>query len=476
VKNISRRMSSDWNRRARSDPRYYVALGHPGQSWQDFVTGGEDLVAAFEKELWRILSSATREDWRALEIGCGPGRLMLPLSRRFGEIHGVDVSAEMVRLARKNLAGVPHAYVHAADGTNLAQFDDEFFDFVYSYAVFQHIPLREVVWSYLKESRRVLKTGGVARVQFNGLAEGPGKHDTWSGVRFNPREIAEFASAHDLQLLALEGANTQYMWATFLKRSAGWYKLVQKMAGETAPVWIRRIANADGSAQVVPARGPYAAFALWAEGLPSSADLNTLRIYIGDREARLTYISPLQKDHVQQVSGILPQGLTAGIQPVRLIWAETQLGSESFVRLVPPGPEVPRIVSVTDGIYVGAGRTISTRTIRVSLDASRRPEDLRVTLDRQRMRPMSLVCTAPDIPRFAINFHLPPRVSAGRKQLEFRLGSRYLGTFEIVVAPDRFWWRSRLHPSELYQALRRFLWARNERLRSRTDGSSYTCS
>jgi tRNA/tmRNA/rRNA uracil-C5-methylase (TrmA/RlmC/RlmD family) len=55
---------------------------------------------------------------------------MLPLSRRFGEIHGIDVSAEMVRMARENLAAVPQAHVHAADGTSLARFADEFFDAV----------------------------------------------------------------------------------------------------------------------------------------------------------------------------------------------------------------------------------------------------------------------------------------------------------------------------------------------------------
>ena len=45
-----------------------------------------------------------RRALRALEIGCGPGRLMKPLSRNFGEIHGVDVSDEMVRLAREREA------------------------------------------------------------------------------------------------------------------------------------------------------------------------------------------------------------------------------------------------------------------------------------------------------------------------------------------------------------------------------------
>src|SRR5437764_1082042 len=154
MQSTSRRMRSDWNRRARSDALYYVALGRRDQSWKDFFEGADELVRGFEKELERIRSAATGESRRALEIGCGPGRLMLPLSRHFSEIHGVDVSAQMVALARQNLAGIAHAHVHATDGTNLNQFEDESFDYAYSYAVFQHIPSREVVLNYLKETRR----------------------------------------------------------------------------------------------------------------------------------------------------------------------------------------------------------------------------------------------------------------------------------------------------------------------------------
>ena len=92
----------------------------------------------------------------------------------------------MVRLAERNLSGVAHAHVHASDGIDLALFASEYFDFVYSYAVFQHIPSRHVVLNYLQETRRVLKPGGIARLQFNGLAGGSAKYDTWSGVRFAP--------------------------------------------------------------------------------------------------------------------------------------------------------------------------------------------------------------------------------------------------------------------------------------------------
>ena len=66
----------------------------------------------------------------------------------------------MIRLAGERLRETPIAHPHHSSGSDLALFPDDKFDFVYSYAVFQHIPSREVVFSYLREARRVLKPGG----------------------------------------------------------------------------------------------------------------------------------------------------------------------------------------------------------------------------------------------------------------------------------------------------------------------------
>lgn len=458
-KSISRAMSRDWNRRARSDARYYVALGRKNQSWQDFLRGAEDLVRGLEKEFERISTTTSPDERRALEIGCGPGRLMLPLSRHFREIHGVDVSERMIRLAQENLAGIAHARVHTADGTSLELFNDESFDFVYSYAVFQHIPSREVVFNYLEETRRVLRNGGVARMQFNGLEESSGKYDTWSGVRFKAGEIAAFAREHDLQMPALEGVGTQYMWGTFVKRPAGWFQSLEEQAGGTARLAIRRITNAESSSPAVPAWGRYAAFALWAEGLPADADLNILRIQVGSHGARITFIGVPQRDGLQQVTALLPRGLASGLQPVRLLWGNTAIGPESFLRVVPPGPEVPRIVSVSDAVCLGNGRIISSNRVKIALEESHRPAELRVTVNGRPVRRTSLRCTVPDIPRFEIDFGLPAGITAGEKQLQCWHGRRYLGAWEIVVDRDRFWWWSRLWRVEIYQAIRRFaLW------------------
>ena len=104
---VSERMRADWNQRAREDAHYYVAFGGRDQDEAGFLATAADVLRSLEAQLKRLPAKANRRAWRALEIGCGPGRLIKPLSRHFGEIHGVDVSDEMIRLARERLADIP---------------------------------------------------------------------------------------------------------------------------------------------------------------------------------------------------------------------------------------------------------------------------------------------------------------------------------------------------------------------------------
>src|SRR5689334_15201902 len=150
---LLQRMRADWNERAAEDANYYVAFGRRDQDDAEFFATAGDVLRLLAGELKRLRSRTA-----ALEIGCGPGRLMRPLSRSFRELHGLDISDEMIRLAGERLRDAPNAFPHHNSGTDLAIFPDEKFDFVYSYAVFQHIPSREVVLQYLREARRVLKT------------------------------------------------------------------------------------------------------------------------------------------------------------------------------------------------------------------------------------------------------------------------------------------------------------------------------
>jgi SAM-dependent methyltransferase len=153
---LQERMRADWNERAREDAHYFVAFGRRDQDDSEFFSTAVDVMRDLEGELTRFPSHVPSTARRALEIGCGPGRLMRPMSRHFGEIHGVDVSDEMIAQARRRLHDIPHAHAHHASGSDLALFPSDHFDFVYSYGVFQLIPSAEVVFSYLRETVRVL--------------------------------------------------------------------------------------------------------------------------------------------------------------------------------------------------------------------------------------------------------------------------------------------------------------------------------
>src|SRR5579863_1921955 len=282
---VLERMRSDWNERAGEDAYYYVAFGRREQDDEEFFATASDLIKGLELDLKRLEARDA-----ALEIGCGPGRLMRPLSRHFREIHGVDVSDEMIRLARERLKDTPNAHPHHGSGSDLGIFPDGKFDFVYSYAVFQHIPSKDVVFHYLREARRVLKTGGILRCQLNGLPPQAKKYDTWSGVRITADEITAFAREHDFQLLALEQVQTQYMWITCRKRPAGWSE---------GPV-VRTISNALTGEAVAPASGPLAALSIWIERLPEECGLESMTILADGVPCRLIYIGAAEPDGVTQ--------------------------------------------------------------------------------------------------------------------------------------------------------------------------------
>jgi cyclopropane fatty-acyl-phospholipid synthase-like methyltransferase len=427
---VCQRMREDWNRRAREDARYYVAFGRRAQQEEEFFATGVELAQGLARELKRL---PVCSPWRALEIGCGLGRLMRPLAGRFSEIHGVDVSDEMVRQAREKLGDIPHAHVHHTAGADLEAFAGDFFEFVYSYAVFQHIPSREVVFRYLREARRVLKAGGVFRFQVNGLPATAARYDTWHGVRISAAEIAAFAREHDFQLLALEGVSTQYLWVTLRKQPEGWR---QGLAARrpAAGARIRRITNAHSSEPVAPSRGRFASISLWIEGLPENCDLNHLEVRIGGATGQLSYLGPPEADGLQQLNVGLPEGLESGLEPVEVSWLGEPVAPAAMLRVIPPGPLVPRILSVTDGIDLLSGTRIVTRTVKVGLEEVSDPRQFRAAISGTEVKGLDFFCVDPLPPRYEINFTLPEAVGVGVHQLEMELGARRFAPVTIEVA------------------------------------------
>jgi SAM-dependent methyltransferase len=420
-------MKRDWDRRAQEDAHFYVAFGRRDQDNEEFFATAAEVVKGLEWELRRMPPDANRRARRALEIGCGPGRLIKPMSRHFGEIHGIDVSEEMIRRARANLGAIPHAHAHHTSGADLAPFADESFDFVYSYAVFQHIPSREVVMQYLREAIRVLRPGGLLRAQINGLDQTAKQYDTWSGVRIDAEEVRDFAREHGLQLLALEGTRTQYMWTTMRKPAPG------QQEGD-ARTQIRRITNANNSEPVSPASGRFASITLWVEHLPSDCDLNNTQIIVGEQAAPLCYIGPPEAGALQQVNVILPPLARTGLLPVELQYAGRALPSPTPLRVIPPGPAVPRLLSVSDGIDMLSGTRIVSGTVKATIEEVETPDAFSATVDGVPVTNVDAFCVDPLPPRYEVNFHLPAGLPNGGHLLELRLGRRLLGYVPIEVA------------------------------------------
>src|SRR5665213_53682 len=96
---VENRMRAEWNERAQEDAHYYVAFGRRDQDDAEFLATAKALAGELVGELKR-LPDTPRMQRRALEIGCGPGRLLRPLSQYFGQIYGVDVSDSMIAIAK----------------------------------------------------------------------------------------------------------------------------------------------------------------------------------------------------------------------------------------------------------------------------------------------------------------------------------------------------------------------------------------
>jgi SAM-dependent methyltransferase len=418
---VRERMRADWNQRAREDSHYYAAFARLDQEEGEFFSTAADVVRDLESELKRLSPEIPVPARRALEIGCGPGRLMRPMSRHFGEIHGVDISDEMIAQARRKLHDIPHAHLDRTTGSDLSLFPSDHFDFVYSYAVFQHIPSAEIVFSYLRETVRVLKPGGFARLQIDGRprpALGPTacEDPTWEGVRIGADEIRAFTRRHGIGLLSLTGVDTQYMWTSWRK---------------PFPCRIRQVVNAFSQEPFVPATGRLACAALEIENLPRECDLNSLEAFIDGVPGANSYISPVVKG-ISQFNVFLPEGVRMGLVPVRVEWHGERLCPDSIVRIIPPGPVVPRLISVCDGVNLVSQR-IESGWVTVTLEDVESIDDFAATLDGALFAKVEIYKTDPLASRYEINLHLPAAVSPGGHVLEIHVRKRVLARMGIEV-------------------------------------------
>lgn len=92
----------------------------------------------------------------ALEVGCGKGEFSRWLAKSAGRVLALDLSPEMIRIARAHSQHLSNIEYQIAD-VMLCDLPPEHFDCIATIATLHHLPLREV----LLKMKDALKPGGV---------------------------------------------------------------------------------------------------------------------------------------------------------------------------------------------------------------------------------------------------------------------------------------------------------------------------
>jgi len=215
------RMRQQWDQRARENARYYVATGQNDWSDDEFFASGRQTVAEeILTDMINICQGKDPKQMTVLEIGCGAGRITRALAEIFGTVYAVDISAEMVRQARQAVAGLDHVHVEQNSGSDLAVLGSVRVDFAFSTIVFQHIPSKQVIESYVTEVHRLLRPGGLFKFQVQGYhSMADGEDDSWLGAGFSDEEAVDLALRCGFEPRHRHGAGTQYFWLWYFRRS-----------------------------------------------------------------------------------------------------------------------------------------------------------------------------------------------------------------------------------------------------------------
>ena len=213
------KMREDWDKRALENSKHYIANGKETWTDEDFYRSGEETLE------WDILSDmnnvcqgADPTQMKVLEIGCGAGRITRALAKRFGEIHAVDVSGEMVRQGREALKDFPNVHIYQNSGADVKVVPELAFDFAYSTAVFHHIGSRDIIESYMLDVNRLLKPGALFKFDLQGcLAMEYQPEETWLGAPFSERQAVEMAVRCGFDPRYRHGEGQERFWWWFFK-------------------------------------------------------------------------------------------------------------------------------------------------------------------------------------------------------------------------------------------------------------------
>jgi ubiquinone/menaquinone biosynthesis C-methylase UbiE len=219
-------MKEDWNKRAKEDAFFYVSSFR--KDWNDhfFYQWGEIQTQRVIDEFLKTLN-VNPSDLVILEIGCGAGRMSRALASRFKRVLAYDVSEEYILIAEEKNHHLKNIIFNVNDGSSFPEINDESIDFVFSGWTMQHMPTKNTIIKNIREISRVLKNGGLYKIDpvvitrskfFETLISNVVDsriiklcapllkidqlvvNSTWRGARFEQNEICEILTRNNLSV------------------------------------------------------------------------------------------------------------------------------------------------------------------------------------------------------------------------------------------------------------------------------------
>jgi len=173
------KIAQQWESHGKTDPRWAVLSDNDkrGGLWDDasfYATGRAQIAESLD--LVRAAGAFPERHGRALDFGCGVGRLSTALAEHFDQVDGVDIAPSMIAEAVAGNRLPERVAYHVNVRDDLALFPADSFDLVHSFITLQHIPA-PLVRAYVRELVRVPAPGGTIVFQAPHRTHHPGwKH------------------------------------------------------------------------------------------------------------------------------------------------------------------------------------------------------------------------------------------------------------------------------------------------------------
>jgi hypothetical protein len=227
----------------------------------------------------------------------------------------------------------------------------------------------------------------------------------------------DFARQAEMELVAISGEQTQYLWVTLRKRPRP---------------SLDAVTSTSSSSSSIPQRGPGAAISLWIRNAPYGSDLTTLSAQINGQPVRGSYISPIAAEGGCQMNVILPRNLAIGAAEVALLHHGEVMDPARTIT-IEPALLFPRVALVCDAKNVAMEMSSESGGVKVLIEDLEDPAAIEFQLGGTTVEDVDVTCTNRVLDQYLFCFLLPPGGKDGPQTLAVYCSGREVYQAELDV-------------------------------------------